>query len=92
MSDAAAEQVVGEETRIFPTQNTADISRAALQGGCGRWAWQLIMIVLTVQTLYVSFVACEVPPRQLRSQSHNTVDDRIQMETSHIDLLSVGKD
>ena len=44
------------------------------------------------QTLYVSFVACEVPPRQLRSESHDSVEDRIRVENSHIDLLSIGNE
>ena len=40
--------------------------------------------------MYVSFVACEVPPRQLQSQPHDQVEDRIRMENSHLDLLSIG--
>ena len=91
MSDAAAESVAGEEARVFPPQDAADVSRRAVQGG---WAWHSLLLppILFFQTLYVSFVACEVPPRQLRSESHDSVEDRIRVENSHIDLLSIGKD
>ena len=44
------------------------------------------------QTLYDTFVVCEIPPRQLRSDSYDKVQDRIRVENSHIDLLSIGKD
>ena len=44
------------------------------------------------QTLYDSFMGCEVSPRQLRSQSHDAVEHRIKVEHSSIDLLHIGKD
>ena len=49
-------------------------------------SWCLLM-----QTLYESFLSCDVSTGQLESETYDTVQNRIRVENSHIDLLSVGK-